>query len=57
MVPRKKERQHPLVTVWMVIAALVFAYLLAQDIRNSWQREQVFRARVAAQDLVGHSSD
>ena len=57
MLPRKKERQHPLVTVGMVIAALAVAYLLAQDIRNSWQREQVFRARVAAQDLVGHSSD
>jgi uncharacterized protein (UPF0333 family) len=57
MLPRKKERQHPLVTVGMVIAALAVAYLLAQDIRNSWQREQVFRARAAAQDLVGHSSD
>lgn len=57
MVPRKKERRHPLVTVAMVLAALSVGYILAQDLRNSWQREQVFRARVAAQDLVGHTPD
>jgi hypothetical protein len=58
MVPKSKpSRRHPLVTLAMVLASLAVAWLLAQDIRNSWQREQLFRARVAAQELRGHTAE
>jgi hypothetical protein len=58
MVPKRKpSRRHPLVTLAMVLASLAVAWLLAQDIRNSWQREQLFRARVAAQELRGHTAE
>lgn len=58
MVPKpKRARRHPLVTLAMIFASLAVAWMLAQDIRNSWQREQVFRARVAAEELRGHTAD
>lgn len=58
MAPKpKRTRRHPLVTLAMIVASLAVAWMLAQDIRNSWQREQVFRERVAAEELRGHTAD
>lgn len=58
MVPKRKtSRRHPLVTLAMIVASLAVAWMLAQDVRDSYQREQVFRSRVAAQELRGHTAD